>query len=211
MFIAEFTIDHPVLGESLHRVPDIEVEWQETYSRSDGRTQMIFWLTTEDFESARAAIDDSLEVGDLTVFTQVENRRLCRVEFTESGQETNLMDVFIEFGGVLLSATGTSEGWRCRARFPNREAYQPIYRFCRTHDIDFRFDRIYERTAGDPGSESTLTEAQRETLIEAVDSGYLDIPRKCSLEELGERLGISQSAASERFRRAVKKLVVDSI
>ncbi|MFC7026439.1 helix-turn-helix domain-containing protein [Halomicroarcula sp. GCM10025710] len=36
-------------------------------------------------------------------------------------------------------------------------------------------------------------------------------PRGCSLEELGEQLGISRSATSERFRRGVKNLVLESL
>ncbi|WP_380681753.1 helix-turn-helix domain-containing protein [Salinigranum sp. GCM10025319] len=63
-----------------------------------------------------------------------------------------------------------------------------------------------------PGQDHfALTEAQRETLIEASESGYLEVPRACSLAELGDRLEISDSSASERFRRGVNQLVRQTI
>ncbi|WP_256527528.1 helix-turn-helix domain-containing protein [Natrinema marinum] len=45
----------------------------------------------------------------------------------------------------------------------------------------------------------------------AVETGYLDIPRSCSLAELGDRFDISPNAAFERFRRGVKALVENTV
>lgn len=137
------------------------------------------------------------------VFTDVEGRRLYRVDFTDLGRETNLLPKIVEAGGVMREAIGTNDGWRCRVRLPDREAFEQVYEFAQSHEIDFTFHRLYEQTGWVEGGPA-LTDAQRETLIEAVDSGYIGIPRECSLAELGDRLGISETAASERFRRAVK-------
>ena len=56
-----------------------------------------------------------------------------------------------------------------------------------------------------------ITEDQRELLVGAVDEGYLDIPRACSLEELGREFDISSNAASERFRRGASSLIENTI
>jgi predicted DNA binding protein len=140
----------------------------------------------------------------------VEGRRFYQVDFTVLGDETNLMPEFIEVGGVLMSAIGTNDGWRLRARFPDRPAFEHVYQFCVEHDIEVTIDRVYGET-GQGRIVVSLTDAQRETLIEAVESGYLDVPRESSLAELGNRLGISDSAASERFRRGAKRLVRQTI
>ena len=52
-----------------------------------------------------------------------------------------------------------------------------------------------------------LTDKQYETLMLAHRKGYYEIPRKCTLEELGEELGIKRVAIQERIRRAEKRIV----
>ncbi|MFC7096703.1 helix-turn-helix domain-containing protein [Halobaculum marinum] len=210
MLIAVFTIQHPVLGGALRAVPSAEASWEETYSSDDVLTQMLFWVTCEeasDFDAFEEAVGETSAVRNLVEFAEVDDRRLYRVDFTEEGRRTNLMSEFIGVGAVLQSATGTADGWRCRVRFPDREGYRRLFEVCEAHDIPFRFERIYEQTSVDADGGSTLTDPQRETLLAAVESGYLDIPRAVSLAELGERLGVSQRSASERFRRGVKKLI----
>jgi len=47
-----------------------------------------------------------------------------------------------------------------------------------------------------------LTDAQRDLLSEAIEAGYFDTPRECTLTELADRCGIAPSTASETLRRA---------
>lgn len=54
---------------------------------------------------------------------------------------------------------------------------------------------------------TTLTGKQREALDAAVTSGYYDSPKRVSLGELADDLGISKSALSHRLRAAESKLV----
>jgi len=210
MLIAEFTIDHPVLLESLRRIPGIEIEWEETYERPDRPTQMLFWVDSEDFDAVEEALADDPAVTNPTVLAEVDDRRFYVVDFTALGNETNLMPEFIEVGSVLMRAIGTNDDWRLRARFPDQSAFEHVYRFCVDHDIDVAINRLFEETVRDEVVVS-VTEAQRETLIEAVKSGYLDVPRNCSQAQLADRLGISDSATSERFRRGVKRLIKQTI
>ncbi|WP_255195796.1 helix-turn-helix domain-containing protein [Halorarius litoreus] len=211
MIIATFTIEHPVMGVSLRDIPGIRIEWEETYTNPNGRNQMLFWVTCPDFSAVEAAVAEDDAVSNLTVFETVGDRRLCRVEFTDIGDRTNLMGELIEVGAVLQAAVGTNSGWRCQVRFASRDGYQRIYAFCREHDIPFHFEKLYEQTETNGNGQDTLTDGQRELLLEAVASGYLEIPRGSSLEELAGRLGISETAASERFRRGVRNLVRESV
>ena len=211
MLIAEFTVDHPVLGHVLESVPEIELEWEETYDTRGAKTQMLFWVRSTDFEAVETAMDDDSTVENRRVLTSVGTRRLYRVDVTEIAQPALLMPELMKIGGVLVNAVGTNSGWRYRARFPNREAYHHVFEFCRDRDMDFTFERIYSTRDIEGGNETPLTDAQRKTLVEAVESGYLEIPRKCSLSRLGDRLGISETAASERFRRAVKNLTEQTV
>ncbi len=52
-----------------------------------------------------------------------------------------------------------------------------------------------------------LTDKQYETLMLAHRKGYYEIPRKCTLEEIGEELGVKRVACQERMRRAERKII----
>jgi predicted DNA binding protein len=50
--------------------------------------------------------------------------------------------------------------------------------------------------------EQLLSPRQRELLLDAVEAGYYDTPRECSLTELADRAGIAKSTCSETLHRA---------
>ena len=47
------------------------------------------------------------------------------------------------------------------------------------------------------GAESLLTDAQRDLFARAVERGYYDTPRTCTLTELADAVGVAKSTASE--------------
>ncbi|MFC6939227.1 helix-turn-helix domain-containing protein [Salinirubellus sp. GCM10025818] len=205
MILAEFVVDSPILGEVLRRVPDCELRWEETCTQPDGPTQMLVWVTSDDFEAVNTAIEDDDSARNPSTLVDLDERRLYRVDLTELGRTADLLPEFMEVGGVLEEAIGTRNGWWCRARFPDRTAYQHVYRFCRDHEIAFEFRRLFESTPeglGEGTVQSMLTEGQREALTIACEEGYFDVPRRITLVDLADRLGISDTAASQRLRRA---------
>lgn len=52
-----------------------------------------------------------------------------------------------------------------------------------------------------------LSHQQRDALILALERGYFDVPRGVTLTEIGDELGITQQATSERIRRAAQKVL----
>jgi DNA-binding CsgD family transcriptional regulator len=64
-------------------------------------------------------------------------------------------------------------------------------------------DSDHERLAA---FRDTLTPRQREVVQTAYLSGYFDTPRRCTGEELGEKLGISSQAVYQHIRSAQRKL-----
>jgi len=52
-----------------------------------------------------------------------------------------------------------------------------------------------------------LTERQREVVLAAVEHGYYETPRRCSLTELADEMGIAKSTCSGTLQRAEEALV----
>ncbi|WP_372911687.1 helix-turn-helix domain-containing protein [Salinigranum sp.] len=61
------------------------------------------------------------------------------------------------------------------------------------------------------GSDSLLTERQREVATEALARGYYDWPRKITNEGLAEELGISRATLHEHLRKAERTLLSSAL
>jgi hypothetical protein len=69
--------------------------------------------------------------------------------------------------------------------------------------IPFRVERVEQHVS----SEQLLTETQSDLVEAAVEAGYYDTPRECSLTELSERVDIAKSTCSETLHRAEEKII----
>jgi len=87
---------------------------------------------------------------------------------------------------------------------PGEDTTDRIFRKYREEGVDYeiRFTRRY-------GRGNILTDRQEQVLYLAYKMGFFDFPRKASLKELSEVLGIKEATLSEIIRRGVKKVVED--
>ena len=196
-------VDHQPLDD--RRV----LEWEVTVQHADGPTQMLFWAKDGDFDAFDAALEADPNTEDTTIQADIGERRLYRTNFSPSVKDTSLVPTVVELGGVLQESIGTSEGWRYRVQLPNRKALERLNSFAVERGWPIEINNLYRQTSS--GEAPILTDAQQEMLITAVECGYLQIPREATLEEVGEELGITQSAASERFRRGVRMLIEETV
>lgn len=211
MIIVEYTTDHPLLQHTREHVPDIEVVWEDSDLGSDPNPLFLVWIKSDDFERVDEAVAADPTVTNAETLVEQGTDRMYRFGFTADSLEYALEPAILRSGGVLEGATGTNKGWQVRVRFPDRDSMNQVIQYGRTHDIEFTIDRIFESPTTTQVDGPQLTEVQRETLLAAVECGYLEIPRESSLAELGDRLEVSQSAASQRFRRSVKNLIQQTV
>jgi hypothetical protein len=68
-----------------------------------------------------------------------------------------------------------------------------------------RYDLRYVREAADPAD--LLTDHQRRLVERAVELGYYEVPRDCTLTALADDLGIAKATASESLARAERRIV----
>lgn len=211
MIIVEYTLDHPILKYTRTTLPEIKITVEDSYTSADGKRLFIARINYDDFEAVEAALAaDSTVTNPERIATSPDHQHY-RLTLAGHGVETDIRPLVIELGGVQLHLVGTSEGWKNRTQLPDREAFEQIYQFCVEHDIGVTFHRIWQESETGTTALIQLTDAQREALATAADCGYLEIPRQCSLAEFAAELGISESAASERFRRAVKKIINQAV
>ena len=59
----------------------------------------------------------------------------------------------------------------------------------------------------DHAPEDVLTDEQRELVDAAIEAGYYDVPRTCTLTDLAEQVGIAKSTCSEKLHRAESAIV----
>lgn len=211
MIIAELTLDHPLFEHTRTVLPEIEIEVQEAYVCVENFRQCLVQVDHHDFEAVETALRADQTVRDPVKISSTGNHRLYRLTLTERGAEKDLLPVIIEVGGVQLNAVANAEGWQARIRVPNREAFEQIHQRCLDYNIGLTVDRIRWETEDGSHPKTGITDAQHEALATAVECGYLEIPRKCSLTDLAAELGVSESAASERVRRGIKKAVMQVV
>ncbi|WP_436935972.1 helix-turn-helix domain-containing protein [Halovenus marina] len=73
----------------------------------------------------------------------------------------------------------------------------------RQFDISFTIDYLQQHV----GEEHLLTDSQAEIVQTAIEQGYYDTPRTCSLTELAAEVGRAKSTVSETLHRAEGKII----
>ncbi|QKY19435.1 helix-turn-helix domain-containing protein [Halolamina sp. CBA1230] len=70
--------------------------------------------------------------------------------------------------------------------------------------VSFTVDYLQQEVGG---SEALLTDRQRTIVREAIDRGYYDTPRECSLTQLADAVGLAKSTVSETLHRAEERVM----
>ncbi|WP_435346658.1 helix-turn-helix domain-containing protein [Haloarchaeobius sp. HRN-SO-5] len=157
-------------------------------------------------------LDDALS-RDPTVesATHVETFPDCRLYRLGLADDAVLVaPTCVELGARTLDVRGTGGEWHVSLQFPDRDAVVALREFCDGSDVRFRIDRLSEGD-GVVGAPTALTSNQWETIRVAFESGYYEVPRAVTQEDLAETLGVSTSAVSHRLRRATAALVEDTL
>lgn len=146
-------------------------------------------------------------LDELTIPDSEDHHYLYRIGWDIA--ELDIIKGIVSAGGDILEGESLDNYWLLRFRFDDHGHVAEFYQYLAdNHITDFTIESIYELTSRS-GRRKTfnLTPEQREALTLASMEGYFDSPREVTLEEIGEELGISQQAASQRVRRGTKHLV----
>lgn len=198
-----------VLGGVFDARPGVRVELERVVP-IDGGISPFVWIDSEDREWASSAVGGDDAVERVEIVDTVDDGLLLRVSWRTEG--VAFLRILSETNVACLDAAGTADGWSFHLRYPSHDAFSTWCHQCSEQDIELVVESV--RSSGRPrryGIGSALTEAQREALTAALAHGYFSIPRKTTLQTLSDRLGISDTAASQRIRRGIRTVLSETL
>ncbi|WP_255171550.1 helix-turn-helix domain-containing protein [Natrononativus amylolyticus] len=144
-------------------------------------------------------MDDHPQITELSLAQWSDNEATVHFETTapllmfssrDSGMPIEL-PVEIRDGEATIEVTGS------------RERLSELADQLQLFGLQYRIDHVRERLH----QRQLLSERQCELVVAAVERGYYDTPRCCSLTELADHLGIAKSTCSETLHRAEETIV----
>ncbi|MFU8868506.1 helix-turn-helix domain-containing protein [Natronococcus sp.] len=139
------------------------------------------------------------QILELTIVQRSEREATIHFETTAplllfSSRESGIpieLPVEIRGGEATIEVTGS------------RERLAELAEQLEQFGLQYRIEQVQEHLH----QSQLLSERQLEVVAAAVDEGYYDTPRRCSLTELAGHLGIAKSTCSETLHRAEEAIV----
>ncbi|MFB6129236.1 MAG: bacterio-opsin activator domain-containing protein [Salinigranum sp.] len=185
-------------------LPDAYVELESVVSHGQSPVVPLLWATGADLERIRAALGDDETVREAALLADASNGWLFAVEWAD--RPSALLDELADSAATILEAQGRGGRWYLWVLVSDRTELSRAYHRLESRDVEVRLDAVHEMDRM-YHSRYGLTDGQREALVAAFERGYYDVPHSVSTAELGEELGISHQAVSQRLRRGHGALV----
>ena len=208
VFEVEASVSALALADAFERAPEAEFRFERTVTNSPERRLPPVWASGLGTEEARDLFAADPTVADAELLGEDDGAQLFDVVF--DGGICEFVDAIFERGGTVLRAGATDHQWTFQLRFADHGDIGTAFNdeFCERFDATVT--RLYRSTES-PVPRTAVTEKQRQALDTALGLGYYDVPRTVDLESVGEELGISRQAVSERLRRGHEMLVTDYV
>ncbi|WP_126662549.1 helix-turn-helix domain-containing protein [Haloterrigena salifodinae] len=192
------------LGTVFAQLPDVTVELERLIPSRDVVIP-YFWVRGTEVEDIEGAFSDHPGIKQIQLVDFVEDEYLLRVEW--SLEYNDVLSVLTETDIPLIKATGTNQQWTFDIRGDTRSDIATFHSRCREVEIPVTLTELHAMTPVETETEAALTETQQDALALAYERGYFESPRKITMKELGDKLGISQQAVGSRLRRGMKNIL----
>ncbi|MFB6112755.1 MAG: helix-turn-helix domain-containing protein [Halodesulfurarchaeum sp.] len=156
-------------------------------------------VSAPDLPSVVRAFDDAEEVGSLNLLRRHDDTALVQFETTEPRLLFPIVGSGIPLELPFTMADGTAN-WEITT---SQDRLSSLGEQLEAFNIDFTVEEIRYHLQ----TEQLLTDRQSSLIQTAVESGYYDTPRECTLTELADREGLAKSTASETLHRAEGKII----
>lgn len=188
----------PWVGAVTREFPDARVQVL-TATPGEGAGFALVQVTSDDVDAVLDAIEAHETIAEVAVMDLTDDVATVQVEahaplLMAAAQAAGVpieMPVEIQDGTARIDVTGS------------HERVAEFGRMLRSVGAEFEVEYVQQRL--NPGE--SLTERQRDVLFEAVERGYYDVPRTCTLTEVAEHVGIAKSTCSEVLQRVERTIV----
>ena len=146
-------------------------------------------------------------VFDFSILEKEENR----VKFNVKTKDPFLLDAIIKCGVLVNFPVRVRDGYAFWRIISTRKRIDELLTLFEQKSVNFTLLKIGNSPYILDDNKNKLTFSESNVLDKAISSGFFEIPRKISLEELANELGKSKSALSVMLRKIIKKKVIIEI
>lgn len=200
--------DDFALEETFDSFPDLVLRVQQATAQPVGLQFSLCWFRNVSGEGFERALRRDPTITDAWRLTGTDWGDLFGVRWCH--RVRRLIRAFA-IKGTIVETVATRRNWTLSLLFEDHRHASELHATLRDREFPFTLERLSAPTGPLPNPDAALTPKQREILCAAVESGFYDVPRRADMNELADRLGISQQAASTRLRRAHAALVRNTI
>ncbi|WP_255171299.1 helix-turn-helix domain-containing protein [Natrononativus amylolyticus] len=181
---------------------DAEFKILASQPTDDGVLEVVE-VTTPDGDAIVRRFDDAPEVRSYEVLHSDEGMVLIQFVFPmPSSYEARRAT-----GNLPRFPLTIQDGWLSGELLGSQEQLSEFTTGLAVADLPFEIISVTQSY----DASGLLTERQREFITEAVERGYYDSPRGCTLVELADTFGINQSAASGVLHRGEGRIIKEFI
>ena len=186
------------IGRVSRSQPEAELTILSAFPADDSGVGLV-QITGPDVPAVIRALDDEANVTELQVLTHADETALVQIETTEP----TLLFPIVGSGIPLEMPFSIQEGQARWTVTTSHDRLSKLGEQLETFDIAYTLHTLEH----DHSPEAVLTDDQRALIDAAIEAGYYDVPRTCTLTDLADRVGIAKSTCSEKLHRAESKIV----
>ena len=164
----------------------------------------IVEILHHNLDSIIDVIQNHPSVFEFNLMERDENR----IKFNVKTKDPYLLYAVIKYGVLVNFPVNVRDGHAYWKLISSRDRIDRLLTLFEEKNITFDLLRIGKAPYNIDNEENKLTLEESKVLDRAIETGFFEIPRKISLEELANSLGKSKSALSVMLRKIIKKKVV---
>ncbi|MFX0145128.1 MAG: helix-turn-helix domain-containing protein [Candidatus Hodarchaeota archaeon] len=194
------------ISEIFENYPDIKMEISHflPYDLEKSIGNSVIEILHYKIDSLINEIRNHPSVFEFNIIEKEENR----VKFNIKTKDPYLLYAIIKCGVLVDFPVRVEEGFAYWRLISSRERIDQLLTLFEQKNINFELLRIGVSPYVIEDDKYKLTLDEITILDKAISSGFFEIPRKISLEELANELGKSKSALSVMLRKIIKKKVL---
>lgn len=183
--------------------PDVEFRILATRPTADG-LRVVLEVQTVESDAILRHLDDAEWLPTYNVLHR--DKQTLLIEYALQSLPS-LYRAILSSGHLLQFPLVLQNGWLTSNMITSHEELSKLKGAFEDERVPYEIDSIVQ--SAEPTD--LLTDRQRQFLTEAVERGYYDTPRECTLTELATAIGVNKSAASGILHRAEGRIIKTSL